>query len=134
MWFNMLRKSKYIICLILTAQVAIAQDAKYLKKDTPAPFDGFLITSKRVEELKIGINERDRYKLLNESLERSLVLEKENNELQEKKVNLLTEQNDKLAKTLGEERNVSDLTKILWFSLGVIATGFAIYGVKQLQK
>lgn len=125
---------KILLIFILTINISFGQESKFLKKDSLVPFDGYLVTPQRVEELRKGILERDKYKLLNESLEKSLSLEKTNNELQEKKVTLLTEQNDRLGQTLGETRNSSDFNKILWFSLGIIATGLAIYGAKQLQK
>lgn len=122
-----------LISLIATNSFA-DNDVVSLLKGQPAPFDGLLFTIPKAEDLKRSVVERDNYKLLSESLERSIDLFKKNDELNNQKVNILLEQNDKLAKNLYEARSTSTAERVLWFGLGLAVTGMAIYGAKTLTK
>jgi len=52
----------------------------------------------------------------------------------ENKVNLLVEQNDKLAKSLYSERTMTTWERVGWFVLGITATGIGAYALKNLAK
>lgn len=134
----MFRKMKclnfLIVSLLILSNITFAEDSVKLNANQPAPFEGYLITHQKANELRLNTIERNNYKLLNESLQKSLEMQKQINDLNSEKVNMLTEQNDKLAITLEESRNTSDFTKALWFILGIAATGAAIYGASKLQK
>jgi serine/threonine protein kinase len=73
-------------------------------------------------------------RIINLSLEKSLELEKKNSELQNQKVNVVLEQNLNLTKSLNEERSMSNWERILWFGLGVVGTGMAVYGASKIAK
>lgn len=119
---------------LIVANPSFAQDVQYLSKDQKAPFEGFLFTAPKASELKDAVIERDNYKLINLSLEKSLELEKKNSELQNQKVNVVLEQNLNLTKSLNEERSMSNWERILWFGLGVVGTGMAVYGASKIAK
>ena len=128
--------STFLIVLTITSNSYAAQkeESRFLEEGTPAPFSGYLIPPSTTKELKDAVIERDGFKLINTSLEKSISIYKQNETLYTDKVNVLVNQNDNLAKSLESARSTSDLTKILWFGLGVVATGFAIYGAKAATK
>jgi len=104
-----------------------SEEAVVLQKGQPSPYIGVLLPELKAKELYNDIN---RYKLLTESYERSIILYKQNEDLYNKKSQLLLEQNDKLAEDLLKARSTSNWEKVLWFSLGFFSVVMGIYGVK----
>lgn len=111
-----------------------ANDALYLQKDERAPFSGILTTVEHSKVISTRLLERDTYKALSESYQKTLEFYKVNNELTEKKVNLLLEQNDNLSLQLKDSQSLSDLQKFLMFGLGIIATVGAGLLVNEITK
>ena len=111
-----------------------ANDALYLQKDERAPFSGILTTVEHSKVISTRLLERDTYKALSESYQKTLEFYKVNNELTEKKVNLLLEQNDNLSLQLKDSQSLSDLQKFLMFGLGIIATVGAGLLVNEIAK
>ena len=125
--------NKLFVILLLIPSLSLA-DVQFIEKDKVAPFDGFLFPPEKANEVKVKVIERDNYKALSESYEKSLNLQKQNYDYQAEKIKLYMDQNDNLAKNLYAERNVSDWTKVMWFGVGVLATVLTLYGVKQATK
>lgn len=98
--------------------------SEVLNKGDPAPYPGLLFTQPEAKTLQIISIEHDSYK-------KTLDLEQQNMDLLTTKANLLTTDNNNLSKDLYEERQSSNLTKILWFGLGVVLTGATAYGVQK---
>lgn len=126
----------WLISLIIvsnfTVQVASAEDgAVSIRKGDLAPFAGVLLTNDKANELNNGLNERDQYKLLNESYTKTIKLYRDNEELYQSKVNLLLTQNDSLSKSLYDARETTAWERFGWFALGVVGTSLAVYGVKK---
>ena len=113
---------------------AFAEESIMIKKDERAPFEGVLFPLDQANKMRYKLIECDISIKLNESYERTVKLYKQNETYQENKVTLLLKQNDELAKALTESKTTSDLQKILWFSLGVVATGLAVYGTSKITK
>lgn len=125
----------WLILLTLLANVTMvrAEDAAYLEKDQKAPFTGILIKPETVQDLRKAVIERDSLSQEKASFERSLELYKKKDELQEKKLGILLEQNDKLALRLGEERSMGTWERIGLISVGLVAAGIAAYGLREIK-
>ena len=117
--------------LMTINNVVYADDAVPLIKGQQAPFTGILLTEEKANTV---YNDLSRFKLLNESLERSIKLYEQNEQIQEKKINILLIQNDKLSTDLMTARSASNWEKVLWFGLGLVSVGLSIYGVKAITK
>ena len=122
-----------MIGLIITSN-CFANEAINLKKDERAPFEGVLFPFDQAQKIRYQLLECDIKKELVVSYEKTIRLYKENETYYDNKVNILLKQNDELSKALTESKTSSDLSKILWFGLGVVATGLAVYGAKQITK
>lgn len=124
--------NKLITFILLFSFTLYAGDVTHIEKNTPAPYTGYLFTPEKTNEVKNVVVERDGLLKLNESLTKSLQLQSDVADLNQKKVTILLEQQDKLSKSLYDERSVSNWTQFGWFALGVLATSAAIYGVSQI--
>jgi hypothetical protein len=129
-------KTKY--CSFLTAilislsQISYAQDAVFLNKGQTSPFPGYLLPAGKVEQFQNDELQLSLLKTNNDSLTKSLTLEQQNSALKDQKVNLLLDQNNKLASAAYTERELNVWEKVAWFAGGVIATGLAVYGVHAI--
>lgn len=128
--------NKMMILLVtstLLSNIAFAE-VIHLAPNEKAPFAGYLFPEDKAKEVRDGLIERDGFKLINESLEKSLVLEKTISLDLTKKVDILSNTNTDLAKNLFEERQSSNWAKIGWFALGCISTGFLYSVVSKTAK
>lgn len=123
-----------MISLILSISSNADENSIYIQKDERAPFSGILTNVERSKIVAVHLIERDAYKSLSESYQKTNELLKNNIDLQEKKVNILLEQNDRLFQELKNSENTSDLEKLLIFGLGVITTIGAGFLVHEIAK
>lgn len=121
-----------LIFSILVNNLALADDAVSLTQGQPAPYAGVLLSQPKADLIKKQLIDSDYNAAVNESLNKSITLYKSNEELYQKKIDLYSNQNDRLATELYSERQTSDWTKALWFILGIAATSAALYGAKKL--
>lgn len=107
-----------------------ATDSILLNQGQTAPWTGFLVPQERVLSLRNTEIQNKEYKLLNESLERSVVIYKNNEEQSEKQINIALTRNTDLAKELASARSTSDLERIIYVILGAAA----MYGGAKVAK
>jgi len=125
---------RLILVLSLIGNLCYAEDVIRLEKDKPAPFTGYLFTDEKTKDTRIKLLERDFYKETSESFEKSNTYLQKNLSLKDEQIKLITEQNTNLAKTLREERSMTGWERIGWFSLGIVATGFALRGLQEITR
>ena len=126
--------SKIFLITILISQTALGIEAKYLPQGTPTPYEGYLLTPSKTKEIRQQLIDAETLKLINTSLTTTLQRQKDITALTEDKVKIVSEQNDKLAKALISERSVNNWERLLWFSLGVVGAGFAVWAVKKVAQ
>jgi hypothetical protein len=126
-----------IIASLSVPTAAFATDndnAVFILKDDLAPYDGVLLPLKQAEQVRRDLIEVKTLRAINESYAKSIQMYQQTIQLSDQKYNTLLNQNDKLALSLVESRKSSDLQKMIWFGLGVLATGFAVYGAKKITE
>lgn len=99
---------------------SLADEAKYLVKDTPAPFTGFLISPEKAEKIRI--------------MDIDLRLATRTNEILTTENTLLKDHNTYLAKELVDTRDNSMWGKIGYFILGAVLTTGIAFGVSKATK
>jgi hypothetical protein len=125
---------KSFLSVLIISNIAYAEDAVLLQKNDPAPYQGFLLPKEKVQELYNATIERDSYKAANDSFEKSLKLEQTNSDLKDQKINLLLEQDDKLAKALYNSQSLNNWEKAAFFIGGILVTGLAIKGLHEVYR
>lgn len=119
------------ICLIGSiVGNSYAQDSVYLDKDKPAPFSGILFTEKKAQDIRSELMEGDKTKLWLETEKNRSSRLLQIVELKDEEIELYNKQNQRLMKV----NDRSDTMNMLWFGLGVLATGLAVYGAGALSR
>lgn len=103
-----------------------------ITKGTPAPYDGVLLNNDKANQLRKDLLDLDTEKELNKSLQRSMDFYKIKDEYSSNQINILLEQNMKLNGALNSELNNDKYQNLLWFSLGVLATGLSVYAAQKI--
>lgn len=104
-----------------------------LENGDKAPYQGLLFPVDEANKIRGELIEKDALVEINKSLNKSLDLYKNNELIYQQQKSILLDQNDKLAKSLYEERKITNWERIGLVVLGIGITGLAIYGVKQLR-
>lgn len=112
----------------------MANEVVPIEQGQPAPYSGVLFSNSKANETRIKLIEKQYLEKENASLKRSLELSDLALKSSQEKSVLFLEQNDKLAKNLNSERQVSTFTKVVYFVLGAGAVGLGVYGAGRLVK
>lgn len=121
----------WLITLIIVSNSFIChadEDSVAITKGTPAPFDGVLLSNSKANKVKSDLELQSQ---INTSLQKSVDLYKTKDVFSNNQINLLLNQNKRLADSLNKEVSNDKLQNIVWFSLGVIATGLALNAAKK---
>lgn len=119
---------------LLLADGAFAADVTRIEKDQPAPYSGQLFTFKKAREVRLELLEKDKLKVFNEALKLNEIEYKQIIKNNGEQIDILVEHNTKLYQMAKDNEESSGFTKILYFGLGVVATGAAVYGAGQLIR
>lgn len=119
---------------LLISSKSFSDEVVVLEKGTSAPYTGYLFPKETAQKTRIKLIEGEEAKKLNESYVRSIEIYRKNEELNNQKVNILLEQNDKLSRSLTDAREMTAFEKIAWFVGGVLVSGAAVYGASKLAK
>lgn len=121
---------KLILSILLVFSVVANAQVTHITKGTPAPYDGHLFTEAKAREVRKELIEKDQLEIFTKALLENEVRYKKIISNQEEQVVILKDHVIKLA----DMAQMSTTEKVLWFGLGVAATGFAVYGAAQIVK
>lgn len=126
---------KYLITfLMIISQPVFADTATNLSKGQPAPYDGILLDKEKSDKIRDELIEKDALVKINESLNKSIKLHRDNEDILNGQKKMLVDQNIELTRALNDSRETSTWTKIGFFALGFIVTSAAVYGATRLAK
>jgi len=124
-----------LISLNLVAGSSFAEEkVDYLEKGTPMPYSGFVFPVSKAQDCRLALIEKEQYEAIKASYDRSIKLYKTTERISDDKMLALSQENFNLSTQLSETKSSSQYSNILWFGLGVLATGLSIYGAKQIIK
>lgn len=130
----MMKKISLIILLFFSFNVLADTDPYYASKGFALPQDSWVFSPGKAKEVRNKLIDLETNLKLNESLSKSIELYKANEQIQQNKVNLLLEQNDKIVQRLNDSQSMNNIERIGLFLLGIIATVGAGYAIGQIHK
>jgi len=98
------------------------------------PYSGFVFPVSKAQDCRLALIEKEQYEAIKASYDRSIKLYKTTERISDDKMLALSQENFNLSTQLSETKSSSQYSNILWFGLGVLATGLSIYGAKQIIK
>lgn len=120
-----------LFCFVL-CQISIGETDPYLgAKGHILPQESWVFSPEKAKSTRDKLIDLQTTEKINESLNKSLDLYKSNEQIQQNKINLLLEQNDKLALRLGESQSLNNWEKFGLFVLGIAATVGAGFAIKK---
>ena len=108
-------------------------DVQVIKKDEVANCDGLLLSPEASKQSDDAIQDAKYYKDLSGKLMDRRELHMEHVETLDKRLELYMNQSNVLAQELHKKEKDDKWENILYFGLGVLATGIAVYGAGQLD-
>lgn len=103
-----------------------------IQKGTPAPFTGILLTEEAANQARRDAIERDGLVQITTSLEKTIQIQ----DLQIRTVTegngLLEKQNKRLFDALQLDKSMVGYERAIWFGLGVVLSGAAVYGASKI--
>jgi hypothetical protein len=105
-------------------------DPTFLGKGEAAPFAGLLFTEGKAGKIRNDLLELDKQRLLLETEKHRTERLGQIIKLKDEEIELYNKQNQRLLKA--NER--SDTMQYIWFGLGILATGMAVYGAGALSR
>lgn len=96
--------------------------------------DSWIFSPDKAKEVRDKLIDLQTALKINESYKTSLDLQKEMASIQEKKVSIVLEQNDQLAKSLQAERTINGWERIGYFVLGISAAVLGGWAIGQAHK
>lgn len=117
-----------LINVILLTNLAFADDVIVLEQGKPAPSTGLFLPQDKAQQYRKDLLDLDYTKLINTSLNKSLLELETKVQKKDEQLNLYIEQNDKLAKSSYNLQQNKDLERIGLFVLGILT----MYGASKL--
>jgi hypothetical protein len=114
----------------LIASNSWAQDVIYLEKNKPAPYSGVLFPESKAEDLRRQVIDSQIIAVQKEGLAKELDIQQRIVRLKDEEIELYRTQNNTLVKA----NSSSETLKWVYFGLGIVVTGAAVYGARSLSK
>lgn len=106
------------------------EDTVFISKGQPAPYSGILFTEEKAGDVRKELLESEKTKLILETERNRTTRLGQIIELKDEEIELYQKQNTRLLKA----NDRSDTMQYIWFGLGVLATGMAVYGAGALSR
>lgn len=119
------------LMIVMVTSSAFAEPVTLLEKGQNAPFTGLLFDIPTANDTRKQLIELDGLRLINTSLNTSLVLQQNIITTEKSQVDLLIEQNNKLAVSLRSAESLNTYTKIGYFTMGLAAVLIGAYGIHK---
>lgn len=109
---------------------AKANDVLFIEKGSAAPFSGVLFPEDKASELRRDLLESDKTKIYLESERQTSKNLVQLSQLKDSEIELYRKQNVRLQRL----EDSSSKMNYIWFGLGILATGVAVYGAGGLSR
>lgn len=123
-------KNLLIGLILVTSLTSRAEDVVSLQKGQSAPYSGLLFSEARANEIRNQLLDKDIQSVVLESSREKLSIHKQIIELKDEQIELYRKQNIKLERA----NQASDTVKMIYFGLGIVLTGAAVYGAGSLSR
>jgi len=123
-------KSLLIGLMIVTSLTSRAQDAISISKGEQAPFSGILFPQVRANQIRAELIEKDILTVRVSSLTESSFISERIIKLKDTEIELYKKQNHRLESA----NQTSNTMNAIYFGLGVLLTGAAVYGAGALSR
>lgn len=126
--------------MILIAQIlslpiyADDTDPYFAQRGYTLTKESWIFSPDKAKEIRDRLIDLQTAQKLNESYKTSLQYQQDIQDIQEKKVKLYADQNDSLAKSLQDERTVSNWERGFYFGLGIAATVLAGFAITRVNR
>jgi hypothetical protein len=125
---------RLLILFLLVPEIALGTDPTLLKKGEAAPYEGLLFSPTKAASIKQNLELLDITKQLNTSYQNEIKLLKSNSTDDSQKLQLLSDQNDKLAKSANEDKSMNNWERFGYFIGGALVMGIAVRLGMQVGK
>lgn len=105
-------------------------DVVFLSKGQPSPYTGILFTEQQANELRRSLFELEIKSLENETLVKQRDFFESVVRIKESEVESYRLQNSRLMRS----KESSNLERVIYFGLGVLATSLSVYAAKELVR
>jgi hypothetical protein len=105
-------------------------ETTYLEKGQAAPYTGILFTERKAGELRSDLLELDKQRLLLETEKNRTERLGHIIKLKDEEIELFQKQNTRLLNANDRSGNM----QYIWFGLGIVVTGMAVYGAGALSR
>lgn len=115
---------------MISSTTGRTEDVLFIEKGSTAPFSGILFTESKAKEIRSDLLESDKLKLQLESQRLTNKNFIELSQLKDAEIELYKKQNQRLLRS----EQTSNTMNYIWFGLGILATGVAVYGAGGLAR
>lgn len=129
-----MKKLINFIAVFLLISFPSQAEVRLLQEGDKAPYKGYLFDIETEKKIRIDLLQLDYYKALDQHNVKIIKLMQDNEDLMNKRIELYQKQNLNLNEQLASSKDINTIERIVWFGLGILATGFAFYGARQLAK
>lgn len=126
-----------LISFLILPNYSFAEECKdpvqVIRSGEKANCDGFLFSDEAEKQAAKARDDAKYYKDLSELLHKRSELTNEEIRILDERLNLYMNTSNELAKEVNRKERQDFWQKTIYFSLGVLATGLAVYGASQLK-